>query len=251
MDRNAVFIGFAILLFSLTLGAGCLNPDYSKLNYSVQNVSFTVGEGSNPVLGNSSAPITIVEFTDYQCPYCRRHAVETFPLIESNYINTGKVQYYLRDFPLPMHVNANTAASAAKCAGEQGKYWEMHKLLFEKQSEWSGLSGSRLDSKFASYASDLGMNDAALFSCLGSGKFAQQIGADLSEGPEYEVISTPTSLIILPKTVDESRLVSILKKYPEYVDRGMLRIFRQPDGSYVFYIKGAFPYSVFSEVLSA
>lgn len=91
------------------------------------------------VKGDANAPVTIIEFTDYQCPFCSRHFEQTFGQIESEYIDTGKVKYVVRDFPLGFHPNAQKAAEAAECAGDQGRYWEMHDQLFSNQGEWSGL----------------------------------------------------------------------------------------------------------------
>ncbi len=95
--------------------------------------------GNGPMLGSANATITLIEFTDYQCPFCSRHYNQTYNQIKKDYIDTGKVKFYLRDFPLNFHPNAQKAAEAARCAGDQGKYWEMHDELFSKQSEWSGL----------------------------------------------------------------------------------------------------------------
>jgi len=96
---------------------------------------------TDPQLGSKDAKVTLVEFTDYQCPYCGKHASSTGKQIKSDYIDTGKIKFVLKDFPLTsIHPNAFKAAEAARCAGEQGKYWEMHDKLFESQSEWSPLT---------------------------------------------------------------------------------------------------------------
>ena len=94
------------------------------------------------MLGSANATITLIEFTDYQCPFCSRHFNQTYEQIKKDYIDTGKVKFYLRDFPLGFHPNAQKAAEAARCAGDQGKYWEMHDALFKNQSEWSPLAQS-------------------------------------------------------------------------------------------------------------
>jgi len=86
--------------------------------------------------GNKDAKVIIVEFSDFQCPYCSRYAIETYPQIIQNY--GDKVRYLFHDYPLPFHGNAQKASEVAHCAGEQGKYWEMHDLLFQNQSVWSG-----------------------------------------------------------------------------------------------------------------
>ncbi len=248
MDRRIALLGIFFVMLSL-LTAGCLVPPNSG-NATVQNLTFRIGMGTNPVLGSDGAAIAIVEFTDYQCPYCRQHATETFPQIEQNYVNTGRVKYYLRDFPLEFHPNSRNGATAARCAGDQGKYWEMHSLLFQKQDEWSGLSGSDLVAKFSSYADSLGLNTAQYNSCYSAGK-AGAISADIADGQEYGIAGTPSSIIILPRTANETRLLGILAAYPQYASQGILALGKDPDGKYVFFIKGAFPYQIFQQALDS
>src|SRR5690606_19222030 len=89
----------------------------------------------DPTLGSQQAKVAIVEFTDYQCPYCAQYHSETFENLKKEYIDTGKVQYVLRDFPLDFHAYAKGAAIAANCAGEQDAYWQMNHQLFSNQSE--------------------------------------------------------------------------------------------------------------------
>ncbi|MBL7058898.1 thioredoxin domain-containing protein [Candidatus Pacearchaeota archaeon] len=86
--------------------------------------------GDSPVKGDSNAPVTIVEFSDYECPYCGRHFAQTYPQLLSEYVDTGKVKMVFKDFPLNFHAKAQKAAEAARCAGEQGDYWGMHDALF-------------------------------------------------------------------------------------------------------------------------
>ena len=87
--------------------------------------------------GPDDAAVTLVEYTDYQCPFCQRHFQQTSGLIEENYVDNGKIRYITKDLPLSFHPNAHAASQAARCAGDQGKYWEMHDALFENQQSWS------------------------------------------------------------------------------------------------------------------
>lgn len=148
-----------------------------------------------PYLGNKDAKVVVVEFTDFQCPFCRRAFDNTFPTMKSEYIDTGKVLYVVRDFPLPFHQEADEAAEAANCAGDQGldKYWEMHDLLFVKQDEWA-YQPSPYD-KFKGYATDLGLDASTFNNCIDSGKYKNEIQADLSDGSGYGVSGTPTFYI--------------------------------------------------------
>jgi protein-disulfide isomerase len=93
------------------------------------------GIGDNEVLGQESAPITVIEFSSYTCPFCARHYTETFGLIKNEYIDQGLVKYVMRDFPL-RHPYAQEAAESTECARDQGKFWEMHDALLANQQEW-------------------------------------------------------------------------------------------------------------------
>jgi len=100
--------------------------------------------------GNSQAKVTMVEFVDYQCPFCKRAFDETWPVIMKDYVDSGKMFYVIRDLPLAIHANAPVAAQAVRCAGDGGKYWEMHDKVFETQEEWS--SGGKVDELMKQYA---------------------------------------------------------------------------------------------------
>lgn len=94
----------------------------------------TVGKGDLPPSGNENAKVTLIEFSDYQCPFCERHFTQTEGQIKTEYIDTGKINFYYRDFPLSqIHPGAQKAAEAARCAGDQGKYWQYHDLVFRNQ----------------------------------------------------------------------------------------------------------------------
>jgi protein-disulfide isomerase len=116
--------------------------------------------------GDTTAKVTLIEFSDYQCPFCGRYANETYTKLIDQYVKTGKVRYVLRNFPLAqMHPLAEKAAEAAECAGEQGKYWEMHERLFKNQQA--------LDAKeMTGHAAVLGLDQAKFQLCLDGGKFA-------------------------------------------------------------------------------
>jgi protein-disulfide isomerase len=138
------------------------------------------------VKGDKNAPLTLIEFTDFQCPFCGRHFKNTMPQIETDYIKTGKVKYVLRDYPLEsIHPNAFKAAEAADCAGEQGKYWEMHDQLFENQHALE-------PAKLPGYAKAAGLDVEKFNQCLDSGKFADQIRKEQAEGQQAGVNGTPS-----------------------------------------------------------
>ena len=147
-----------------------------------------VDEGSNPPLGKKGAPVTIVEFGDYQCPFCQRAFQQTFPQIKKDYVDTGKARYVFVNFPLSFHPNAEPAAEASECANEQGKFWEYHDKLYENQA----TLGNDLYPKLAN---DLKLDAAKFKQCLDSGKYKQQVQKDLDYGQSVGVSGTPSFFI--------------------------------------------------------
>ena len=147
-------------------------------------VTAIVSIDDDPMLGNRNAPLTLIEFSDYHCPFCRRFFTQTFPKIKTNYIETGKVRYVFRDYPLDaIHPNARKAAEAAHCAQEQGKYWEMHDIIFEsKDRGFPDLKGM---------GQQLGLDIARLEKCVDSGKYADEIEKDYQDGTLAGVTGTP------------------------------------------------------------
>ncbi len=142
---------------------------------------------NEPFKGNRDASVTIVEFSDYACPFCAKFATQTLPEIMKNF----DVKLVFKDFPLPMHGEiAIKAHEAANCALEQGKYWEYHDMLFERQSEWMKNS-----SKFVEYAKILGMDVESFKNCFESGKYRDEILKDRDEGMKLGVRGTPTFFI--------------------------------------------------------
>jgi protein-disulfide isomerase len=146
----------------------------------------------DPMRGDPNAEITIVEFSDFQCPFCARFHSTTLPQIEQNYISTGKVNFVYRDFPIQsIHPNALPAAMASECADDQGKFWEYHDKLFENQKGWQSLDIQTGISTFKEYAQELGLNMEEFNSCLDSEKYSQEVNADLQDGRNYGVTGTP------------------------------------------------------------
>lgn len=140
------------------------------------------------IKGDKNAPVTIVEFSDYECPFCVKFYTQTLPQIEENYIKTGKVKLIYRDFPLGFHAQAQKAAEAAECAGEQGKYYEMHNLLFER-----GVAGGV--NSFKAYAKELKLDTTKFDQCLDSGKMSSEVKKDAADGGKYGVQGTPAFFI--------------------------------------------------------
>jgi protein-disulfide isomerase len=156
------------------------------------SIRLDVPVGDAPFLGNADAKVTIIEYSDYECPFCGRFYTQTEKLLRSEYIDTGKARLVYKDFPLSsIHPTAQKAAEAARCAGEQGKYWEMHDLLFEKQDEWASLGAA----KFKDYATTLSLDSTKYSSCIDSGKYASAVQKDFNEGSSFGVSGTPSFFI--------------------------------------------------------
>jgi protein-disulfide isomerase len=140
-------------------------------------------------VGSNDAPITIVEFTDYQCPFCQRFQSTTFPEIRQKLIETGKVRFVVRDLPLiELHADAMQAAEAAHCAGDQGQFWPMYDALFSDARKL-GENGL-IDS-----AQSLNLDVEAFRSCLESGRHALEIQHDLQVAASLQINGTPSFLI--------------------------------------------------------
>lgn len=141
-----------------------------------------------PMLGSKDAPLTIVEYTDYQCPFCQRFHVTSFNELKKSYIDTGKVRFYSRDLPLDFHPNAMRAAMAARCAGEQGQFWKLRDIM--------GANPDKLDlDHIVGFASDLKLDAAALRACVESDKYRAPIQNDLLEAMKVGAQGTPTFVL--------------------------------------------------------
>lgn len=151
-----------------------------------------ISTDNDPIIGNPDAPITIIEFSDFQCPFCAKFYTQTLPLILEEYIEQGKVKLVFRDFPIQsIHPNALPASVAAECANDQNKFREMHDMLFEKQNDWNKLETVDALSMFSQYASNMQLDEEIFDSCLTSGKHISEIKKDLDDGKEYGVSGTP------------------------------------------------------------
>ena len=156
------------------------------------NLPTKISADNDPIIGNSDAPITIIEFSDFQCPFCARFYTQTLPLIHEEYIETGKVKLVFRDFPIQaIHPNAVPASVASECANEQGKFKEMHDMLFEKQNEWNRQETVDALSLFSQYATQIQLQQETFDSCLTSGKYMEEISKDLRDGKDYGIAGSP------------------------------------------------------------
>ncbi|MCY4491955.1 MAG: thioredoxin domain-containing protein, partial [Thaumarchaeota archaeon] len=153
-----------------------------------------VSVDDDPVKGNFHAPVVIIEFSDFECPFCGAFFSDTLPLIEAEYIADGMASFVYRDFPLGFHANAMQAHMAAECADEQGQFWEYHDILFEN-NVWKVDTEPNLAGIFSGYADDVKL-DADLFNhCMISDHIRDEILHDIDDGAKYGVSGTPTFFI--------------------------------------------------------
>jgi protein-disulfide isomerase len=148
----------------------------------------TMSVAGEPFRGEAGASLAIIEYADFECPFCRRFEHDTFPQIQDAYIGTGKVKYFYRDLPLPFHQHSMPAARAARCAAEQGKLWEMHDSLF---SDPASLNTDDMDAR----AAKLGIDTTKLDACMASERFADVIQRSMNEASGMQISGTPTFVI--------------------------------------------------------
>jgi protein-disulfide isomerase len=161
----------------------------------------TISIQGAPSLGSADARVVVIEYSDFQCPYCGKFARETFSTIEEGYIKPGKVRYVYRNFPLDdAHPKAFKAAEAAECANQQGKFWAMHERLFARQQ---ALDPADL----ATHADALGLEKEAFQKCM-NGAAKGKIKRDFNDGLKAGVGGTPTFLM---GTLDKDGKVRVLK----------------------------------------
>lgn len=166
-----------------TAGQTAFKPTDTK----VDNVAFR---------GDEDAPVTLIEFSDYHCPYCKRHATTVMPALFKQYVDTGKVRFVMREYPIErLHPRSVAAAEVVLCAGDQGRYWEMHDALFEDQKSTS-------DEHFQQLASNLGLDMAEFQQCLDGDKFMERIKSDIAEGQRLGISGTPSFVVGLTDPQD-------------------------------------------------
>jgi protein-disulfide isomerase len=173
------------------------------------------------MLGSKDAPITVVEFTDYQCPFCQRFHTTVYGDLKKNFIDTGKVRFYSRDLPLDsIHPDAVRAAQAARCAADQGQYWKLRDMM--------GANPNKLDMEsLLADAAELKMNVDAFRTCVQSQKYKEAVQTDVLEAMKIGAEATPTFVVgkSTPQGVDGEMLVGA-QPYTEF-----LKVFSKLDAA--------------------
>lgn len=208
---NQLFLPASILIAGLMIGGAVLytrsdSPKVAANNgAAIQPVAggtqqaggvVNVSADDDAVLGNPDAPVTIIEFSDFQCPFCRKFWKETIPQIKKDYLLTGKAKLVYRDFPLTqIHPGATPAAEGAECAKEQGKFWEMHDAIFEEQEKQGSGTVQFTADDVKKWAAKIGLNTSKFNQCLDSGKYKQEVEKDIADGSAAGVTGTPAVFV--------------------------------------------------------
>jgi protein-disulfide isomerase len=169
---------------------------------NIKGIEFELA--GNPIMGSDKAKLTLIEFTDYQCPYCRRYVRDTFPQISKQYIDTGMIRYAVIDNPLPIHKLAGKAAEASHCASDQGKFWEIHELMMSKPDSIEDLS---------SYAAALHLDISQFENCLKTNKYQEEIGKDTSLSQKLGINGVPFFVVASmdPKNPTKAKGISVIR----------------------------------------
>ena len=154
-----------------------------------------VSADDDPFLGNEKAKVTVIEFSDFQCPFCRAMWRNTLPQIKKDYIDTGKIKFVYRDFPLGFHPGAIPAAEGSECARDQGKFWEMHDKIFEEQDKQGQGTIQFGKPDVVKWASEIGLNMSQFNQCLDSGKYKAEVEKDIADGTAAGVSGTPSTFV--------------------------------------------------------
>lgn len=246
-QKKDLLVPISILLAALIIGGsviyskGLSTVQPSKNLANVQNANLVKLDiaSDQAVLGKSNAPVTIFEFGDYQCPYCKRFYMLAHLDLVKNYVEPGLAKIVFMDFPLPNHDFAQKAAEAAWCAKDQNKFWEMHDILFSNSDTTNGLT---VDSMIK-YAGSLGLDTQAFSNCLNSSKYAANIQQILAKGTQLGILATPTTIVTnkpLPINIDAKAVAAAYQG-----DTGTV-----PLGDSVLII-GAQPFSTIQSVIDS
>ena len=228
---------FSLFLLSLFL--------LSIIPLTVSATSITVSEDyiDDFVLGNLNAPVTIVEYLDFQCPFCSQFAFSTFPQIKKDYIDEGKVQFVFKDYPLSFHEQAHKAARVVNCAGRKGKYLEAHDFLFKNQAQLREESSG--DALYIKLANELGIDIAFLDQCMSEQTVYDEVEKDITQGTNDGVTGTPNFFVLVSKS--SKNFEDIYKIIPVVYRQNI--IVTERDGFIGVQISGSLPYEAFKQIL--
>jgi protein-disulfide isomerase len=195
-SRKPFYVGLALVAVLGVAGLSYATTQSAKSRIITLDPSLPPVTSQGYVMGNPNAAVELIEFGDFECPACGSYAELAEADVRAKYVNTGKVRFRFIDFPLTGHQNTLNASNAAACADEQGKFWEMHDLIYSTQYEWNGLATNNPDPFFKGLAKRITGLDAAKFDdCLDSRRMLPKVQTHLKLANDRGVRSTPTFVI--------------------------------------------------------
>ena len=204
----ALLVSGSVVFYSLSIGG--LGANIKQAGDVVAGDKVNVSVDDDAFIGNERAKVTIVEFSDFQCPFCRTFWSGAYQQIKKEYVDTGKARFVYRDFPLSFHPAAMPAAQASQCAKDQGKFWEMHEKMFSEQEKLGQGTIQFGVSDIKKWASQIGLDTNKFNQCLDSEKYKLEVEKDMADGSAYGVSGTPT-LFINGKPVIGAQPFSVFK----------------------------------------
>lgn len=192
---SAWIIGMSIIAAGWLITRELAKNNLANQNYTTPQITGPVNievPAGIPVLGDNNSKVTMIEFADFQCPFCGEWQKTVFQEIKSKYIDSGKVRFVFMDFAF-LGEESTRSAEAARCAADQNKFWEYHDYLYEKQNGEN--EGAFADANLKQFAKDLKLNGSEFNSCFDSGKYKQKLSEDITKAEQYGVQSTPTVFI--------------------------------------------------------
>jgi protein-disulfide isomerase len=189
---------YAALAAVVVIGVGALGWMLSRPRTTSIPANVTVQAADTAgfrgyLLGSDSAKVEITEYADFQCPYCQTFDQLQLPAIKQQLIDSGKLRWRYRDFPLQQHTFSRLAAHSAACAEEQGKYWDQHRRIYDGQQDWAETRDA--GPTFRQYAGANGLDLGRYDTCMQTAKYAGRIQASYDEGVRVGVTATPTLLV--------------------------------------------------------
>lgn len=205
-DKTKLFLPGAILIAAVLIsGTLMYTKAGSNKNVAGSNIGgqqapqagakVDVSADNDAFLGNEKAKVVVIEFSDFQCPFCRSMWRDTLPQIKKDYIDTGKIKFVYRDFPLDFHAGAKPAAEGTECARDQGKFWELHDKIFQEQDKQGQGTIQFTKADVVKWAGQIGLNMSQFNQCLDSGKYKAEVEKDMADGTAAGVSGTPATFI--------------------------------------------------------
>ena len=204
-DKTKLILPISILIAAVLISGALIYTRNSSTSKNLggaaigknlgPNPKIDVSADDDPFIGNENAKVTMIEFSDFECPFCRKFWKETLPQIKKEYIDTGKVKFVYRDFPLDFHPGAKPAAEGAECAEDQGKFWELHDKIFREQDKQGQGTIQFGKTDVVKWAGQIGLNMAQFNQCLDSEKYNSEVEKDFADGNAAGVSGTPTIFI--------------------------------------------------------